>query len=364
MTITIVIGEKLYTGDNVQDGFYESVLNLKKKSDDVNHSQYFDDFRSHYSHIIELCRSQVRMDPLTDAEAFKILEKMKPDVLDFFSITPYHYLYAGPAGWRHFTLLLNALISDLSNIDICEVNRAFACILFKGHGRDKTSSRSYRTISSCPVIAKALDVMIRDRNIRQWNLYQAPTQFQGEGSSHELAGILLTECVQYSLHILKRPMFALYLDAQSAFDVVQRELLIKNLFDVNGPSQDLLYVDKRLAARETVVEWNGSLMGPINDEQGLEQGGINSSEFYKIFGKEQLTVAQNSNLGVPLSTANIFAIREADDTVLISNDIHHLFYILQLNKIFCEKYLVKLCAEKTKLQVFKPKANTADDPSS
>ena len=131
--------------------------------------------------------------------------------------------------------------------------------------------RSYRTISSCPVIAKALDIMIRDWNVRLWNLHQAPTQFYGEGSSHELAGILLTECVQYSLHVLKHPIYALYLYAQSAFDVVQWELLIKNLFDVNGPSQDLFYVDKMLAARETVVKWNGSPMGPINDEQGLEQ---------------------------------------------------------------------------------------------
>ena len=278
---SLKVGEKLYTGEQVPDGFYESVLKLKTKTEDVDNSQYFHDFKLDYLHILEMCRSEARMAPITDIEALKILERMKPDVLDFFSVTPYHYLYAGPAGWQHFTLLLNALIYDLSNIDLSEVNRAYACILFKGHGRDKTSSRSYRTISSCPVVAKALDILIRDRHVEQWNLHQAPTQFQGEGSSHELAGILLTECVQYSLHTLKRPMFALYLDAQSAFDVVQRELLIKNLYDVQGASQDLLYVDKRLAARETVVEWSGSLMGPINDEQGLEQGGINSSEFYK-----------------------------------------------------------------------------------
>ena len=47
-------------------------------------------------------------------------------------------------------------------------------------------------------------------------------------------------------------------------------------------------------------------------------------EFYKILGKEQLTIAQNSNLGVPLSTDVISAIGEADDTVLISNEILHL----------------------------------------
>ena len=89
----------------------------------------------------------------------------------------------------------------------------------------------------------------------------------------------------YSKNYLKKPLYVLYLDTQSAFDVVQRELLIKNLFSLHGEDQLLLHIDNRLAKRETVLDWDGELMGPIFDEQGLEQGGINSSEFYKIFGK-------------------------------------------------------------------------------
>ena len=137
---------------------------------------------------------------------------------------PNHYNYAGPAGWLHFHLILNCLLNDVNNTDIIEVNTAYACILFKGHGKEKTSDRSYRTISTCPVIAKALDLYIRDLNISSWNSDQAETQFQGEGSSHELAAILLTETIAHSLFTLKKPVFVLYLDAQSAFDVVLSEL--------------------------------------------------------------------------------------------------------------------------------------------
>ena len=46
-------------------------------------------------------------------------------------------------------------------------------------------------------------------------------------------------------------------------------------------------------------------MGPIFDELGLEQGGINSSDFYKIFGKEQLHLAQKSNLGIKIEKITI-----------------------------------------------------------
>ena len=80
----------------------------------------------------------------------------------------------------------------------------------------------------------------------------------------------------------------LYLDARSAFDVVQKELLIKNLHSIHSADSLLLHINNRLENRQTVLDYNGNLMGPIRDEQGLEQGGKNSSEYYKIFGKEQL----------------------------------------------------------------------------
>ena len=92
-------------------------------------------------------------------------------------------------------------------------------------------------------------------------------------------------------------------------------------------------------------------MGPIQDE--LELGGTNSSDFYKIFGKEQLELAQQSNLGVPLGENLIISgIGQADDTVLISNDLYNLFCLLLLTINFCSKYAVELCAEKTRLQMF------------
>ena len=93
-------------------------------------------------------------------------------------------------------------------------------------------------------------------------------------------------------------------------------------------------------------------MGPIYDEQGLEQGGVNSSDFYKIFGSEQLGTAQASGLGVSLGPIVVSGIGQADDTALISNNVHNLYYLLHLTKIFCSKYQVELCSEKTQFQMY------------
>ena len=347
---------KTYIGDSVKDGFYDSISSLKTRDKQaLARSKYFSGFSYDYLNIPEVCKHGAAIPPISQSDSFDLLQKMKPEVKDLFGITVNHYNHAGLAGWLHFHLLLNNLISDVNNTTITEINDVYACILFKGHGKEKTSDRSYRTISTCPVLAKALDLYIRDLHISKWNEDKASTQFQGEGSSHELAAVLLTETIQHSLFTLKEPIFILYLDAQSAFDVVLPELLVKNLFHCNTDGHSLIYLNNRFQSRRTFIDWKGQIMGPIIDEQGLEQGGVNSSDLYKIFGKEQLASAQESKLGVPLGNLTISGIGQADDCALLSNNIYFLLYLLRLSQDFCKKYLVNICAEKTKLQVFSTK---------
>ena len=63
-----------------------------------------------------------------------------------------------------------------------------------------------------------------------WAAAQAETQFQGTGSSHELAALLFSETIQFSLYSAKKPLFALLLDAKSAFNKILAEFIIRNAF--------------------------------------------------------------------------------------------------------------------------------------
>ena len=110
------------------------------------------------------------------------------------------------------------------------MNIAIGIILHKGHKKEKTSDRSYRTISSCPFLSKSLDLYIRDLYIDQWDSCQAATQYQGSGSSHELASLLVTEVIQHSLYVANKPVFFLALDALSAFDRCLRQILVCELY--------------------------------------------------------------------------------------------------------------------------------------
>ena len=241
----------------------------------------------------------------------------------------------------------------LKFFSVDELNTTHAVILHKGHGKDRSLSSSYRTISCCPFISKAIDMYLGELSKDDWLSCQAETQFQGDKMSHELAALLVTITIQFSLAKLI-PVFILLLDAKSAFDLVLREILVRRLYLDTTPDQRITYFDHRLANRTTYCQWDGQLMGPIKDQVGEEQGGPNSSEFYKIYNNEQLTTAQDSGLGVTVENLHVAAAGQADDCALMSNMIFQLQHLLQLSLNYCAKYQVELSTGKTKLLVFAP----------
>ena len=87
----------------------------------------------------------------------ELLMSIKLGVSDFNSLTAKHHLNAGVARVQHFHILLSALISDINNTSIVEVNAVFVSILYKGY-KDRHSDRLYRTITIFPLFAKALDI--------------------------------------------------------------------------------------------------------------------------------------------------------------------------------------------------------------
>ena len=66
------------------------------------------------------------------------------------------------------------------------------------------------------------------------------------------------------------------------------------------------------------MEWDRRVLGPIEDQLGFEQGGFYSSDLYTLYNTDQLTVAQDSGLGVCIVDSTVGAIGQADDVVLLS----------------------------------------------
>ena len=305
-----------------------------------------------YKNVLKISENGDRVPLVSEKKAKEILKSIRPSVNDYYSITASHYLYSGQSGFEHFHFLLNSILQDLNNLSLEELNTVWACILYKGHNKDRFSDRSYRTISTCPLLSKGIDLYISSLYSSKWTSHEAETQFQGKSSSHELAALTLTEAIKHSVNTLEMPAFVIFLDARSAFDLALKEFLINNLYEYGIKDQGLILIDQRLKNRRTMCEWNKVMMGPIHDQCGVEQGGVNSSDYYKVYNNEQLELAQDSNLGVPLGPVTISAIGQADDVALISNNLHALQGLLDLADFYCQKYHVSLSTEKTKLLAF------------
>ena len=332
------------------DGFYKSMkelksCNLESLSDNPLLSEHF----SNYQHILKICEGQNNIPEISLKKAAEILKRLKAHVIDIHGITALHFINAGREGIEHFAYLLNCVIADVNNGKIEDLNQALGIILYKGHHKDKNSHRSYRTISTCPVTAKALDLYLRDLYQANWDACTAPTQYQTTGSSHDLASLLITEVVQYSLHIADQPVYLLVLDAQSAFDRCLRQILCSELFRSGVAGSALLLINNRLENRSTVYQWDGDMLGPAQDITGFEQGGINSGDYYKLYNNTQLTAAQSSCLGVHIGSSTISAVGQADDVILAANSVDSLQLLANLTENYCSSYRVKLVPSKTKL---------------
>ena len=347
------VGNKVYVGQAVCDGFYASMSSLKSCNfegllDDPN----LGDQLVIYEHILKLCEEDRTLPPISLKDSQEILLKIKKNVMDHFGITALHYIHAGKEGLFHFNFLLNAIIQDVSNASLQELNTVHGLILHKGHNKDKSSHRSYRTISTCPFLAKCLDLYLRRLYHQIWDSAQAVTQFQGTGSNHELASLLVTEVVQHSLYVTRLPVYVLALDAQSAFDRCLPQILSSYLYRIGIPRAAVNFLNNRFRNRKTVYEWDGILMGPASDDIGVEQGGINSSDFYKIYNNSQLEDAQESGCGVDMESCVVAAIGQADDVLLVSNDIFELQLLCHLTETYCKRHNVNLEPGKTKLVPF------------
>ena len=358
---TLRVGSKTFTGHNVCDGFFESMANLKDPDmSSITSSPSFLETLRDYRNVLELAKSGEPLPEIELFESVELLYSVKSEVNDLFSITASHFINAGAAGVRHFHLLLSTLIANLNNASLSELNDIWAMVLYKGHNKDKEIDRSYRTISTCPLLAKCLDIHIGRRYYSEWRQLQAPTQYQGEGSTHELASLLLTEVVQHSIFKSREPVFALFLDAKSAFDVVLRQNAIVAAFQAGSRDQGLLYLDARMARRRTFPQWGTTLMGPICDKLGLEQGAVNSDRLYKLCNNSQLLEAQSSGLGVDMDGVHVAAIGQADDVVLLANTPLKLACLLYLTILYCQRQHVTLVPEKTKLLTWCPTSKKAE----
>ena len=74
----LTVGDKMYLGDNVKDGFFDSISQLKSRdSESLSASPTFSNFSALFSNILEVCKHGPLIPPISESESFRLIQRMK-----------------------------------------------------------------------------------------------------------------------------------------------------------------------------------------------------------------------------------------------------------------------------------------------
>ena len=100
---TLRVGQKIFDQENICNGFYESLSNLKSPDmSQIASSPALQETMRDYENVMKLAKYGGRLPDIQLHETAEILHSVRKDVNDLFSITASHFINAGESGIRHF----------------------------------------------------------------------------------------------------------------------------------------------------------------------------------------------------------------------------------------------------------------------
>ena len=159
---------------------------------------------------------------------------------DILGVTAEHFIYASEVLVTVLARLMNDIFVNGYIPDMMKQGVLTPVFIKKG---SSTDSRNYQGITVTPRISKLLESIIKKRIQPFIEQTQNPLQ-RGftKGSSPMNCSLILEELIR-ELKDMKKDVFIAFLDAQSAFDVVDHASLMRRLFHigVDGALWNLIY---------------------------------------------------------------------------------------------------------------------------
>ena len=144
-------------------------------------------------------------------------------------------------------------------------------------------------------------------------------------------------------------MFAYFLDASKAFDLVNHGTLFQRLLDRDLPCHLVCFLVSWYKNQSMAVRWDESLSVPFTVSNGVRQGGVLSPILFTLYIDDLLT--DLSNLGVGCYWGHLFAgaLCYADDLVLLAPSPSALRLMLHCCEGFADYRGLRFNAAKTQL---------------
>ena len=212
---------------------------------------------------------------------------------DEMGLTAKHLKYSGE------TLLptLVAIFNDIIRTEtVPEVFKSGIITPVHKKGKDPGKMDNYRGITVSSILGKLFETVILNR-LEELNKDQSQLQFGfTKGLSPTMASLILSEGILDSIQ-KGEPLHIAALDNQKAFDVVSHPILMKMLY-LQGINNHLWQVIRSMYSGLTArVKWEGEFSQTFSVLQGVCQGGMLSTHFYKAYLNDSLLELETRALG-------------------------------------------------------------------
>ena len=127
------------------------------------------------------------------------------------------------------------------------------------------------------------------------------------------------------------PTYVAFLDAKSAFDVVNHSSLLHKLFHMGIEGQVCNLIDSLHTNAETMVKRGGQFSDKFEIKQGVRQAGILSTDMYKVYDNKLLDRLESAILGIRIGGINCNGPTCADDTPVVTEERGPLQTLLSIS---------------------------------
>lgn len=235
---------------------------------------------------------------------------------DYHGVQAEHLLYGGEELLQYLTLLMNCIFDQGRITDALKIGVLTPVFKNKGSNKD---AKNYRGITILPIITKIVEILVRNRiqpiiEEVQSNLQRGFTRH----SSPMNCSLILEEVIR-EYKDQQKPLYVAFLDVKAAFDVVSHDSLLRKLFHVGVEGTNWTLIHSLHHGAESVIKWKGTYSETFEVHQGVRQGGVLSTDLYKLYGNNLFERLQMPGIGAHIGEISCVAPACADDMVLVSD---------------------------------------------
>ena len=239
------------------------------------------------------------------------------------------------------------------------INEKFNCSillpLVKNNMKSSSDSDNYRAISINSIICKLLEYVLIDKLESKLNSNFFQFGFKSNSSTN-LFTFAVEQTIQYYINN-RSLVYAVFLDASKAFDLVRHNKIFKCLLDKDVCPVLVRLLISMYLLNNALVKWNDCTSENFTLNNGVKQGSILSPLLFSLYIDPLITNIQSCRSGCYMGDvpSNIFGY--ADDLVLLSPSLTGLKKLISICEEFGNDHSIKFNGDKSKCMLFSNRGN-------